>query len=900
MFLGKKHSAMSKPRRVKVYLLDGDDWLDHGTGYCVGEMEEDTKKAYFTVRNEVDSDDIILKSCLEGNIQYQRQQETLIVWTDSSGKDLALSFQETEGCADLCEFIIHAQQENYSPQISLYYVIPNVESTLTCDVTELITGPISYPPDPTRTNLDECLEVIIRGSSSQFSRSKITDYVKEKNYLKLLINLMTSIEAEMDELGILEANEKITGQTESNDSHPSKVSITTTSTSISDTSKSTSTVTDNTEISAGSEVVEPPVAQSTSNSNSGNTTMTEQILPFKLLILIAEIVKTLILYNEAGIIEDFTSSEEKIYGLSGILEYDSDPKADYRGFLSDKTKLQMVIDVPCSDAQLGLFKRDFFLNFLRDVALQSCIDEQAFNILSSIIYLNQVEIIQFLVDSDNFLPKLFESYKDPSLDGEIRRNGVKMLHQYVMIAKSLQTHQKLDFFSALVKSGLFSMIRFALEDVDINIRILGTELIVIIIEQDVCLVNSIDKDEAIDLSDPPSNDFVEEKVIEKENHTRLKLADDMTLIHILVRLLLSDKNAGLKLQALEALKMLLDTNIADSDSFNGTTNGENANHIGSRGIQKAEKSNGEAAFSRLASNGTQSPTYNGSINTANYFSAFYSKAAPELFGPVVDLNHKADAFVVTRVKLDELLYQHLCDLITFCWREHERATSAEFFLSNNVINGVARLIGAPVKITVRVAALRCLKNILLSNELVLFQHIIRNKILDNYFEFFKSVAQKNNLANSTCLLFLDTIHKQCDRRYNAHDRSGYRLLAVYIVEKYEDFILSLSYFEAGKELIKVIKKGTENGFVDTSEPHTEVTVDSDVENLATENNCQYATHSSPPETVQTSMFQHIETDMRCSQIDKRGRESEDKEEIPTKERKLSIGELVAVGSGSST
>lgn len=892
---------MSKPRRVKVYLLDGDDWLDHGTGYCVGEMEEATKKAYFTVRNEVDSDDIILKSCLEGTIQYQRQQETLIVWTDGSGKDLALSFQETEGCADLCEFIIQAQQENYSPQISLYYVIPNVESTLTCDVTELITGPISYPPDPTRNNLDECLEVIIRGSSSQFSRSKITDYIKEKNYLVLLINLMNYIEAEMDELGYLEANEAITGQPASNDSQPSKqISITTTSTSISDTSKNTSTVTESTELSAGSVITEPPVAHSTSNSNSENTTMTEQVPPFKLLVLIAEIVKTLLLYNEAGIIEDFTSSEEKIFGLSGILEYDNDPKADYRGFLSDKTKLQMVIDVPCSDVQLGLFKRDFYLNFLRDVALQRCIDDQAFNILSSIIYLNQVEIIQFLVDSETFLPKLFESYKDRSLDGEIRRNGVKMLHQYVMIAKSLQTHQKLDFFSALVKSGLFSMIKFALEDVDINIRILGTELIVIIIEQDVCLVNSIDKEEAIDLSDPPSNDFVEEKITVMEDHTRLKLADDMTLIHILVRLLLNDKNAGLKLQALEALKMLLDTNIADSDSFNGTTKGENSNHIGIRANQKADKTNGEAVFSRMASNGTRSPTHNGSINTANYFSAFYSKAAPDLFGPVIDINDKPDAYVVNRVKLDELSYQHLCDLISFCWREHERATSADFFLNNNVINGVARLIGAPVKITVRVAALRCLKNLLLTNELVLFQHVLRNKILDNYFEFFKSVAHKNNLANSTCLLFLDTIHKQCDRRYNAHDRSGYRLLAVYIVEKYGDFILRLSYFAPGKELVKMIRKGTENGFVDTSEPQTEPTVDSDVENLATENNCQYATHSSPPETVQTSMFQHIETDMRCAQIDKRGREAEDKEEIPTKERKLSFSELVAVGSGSST
>lgn len=30
---------------------------------------------------------------------YQKQQDTLIVWTDTNGVDMALSFQEAEGCA---------------------------------------------------------------------------------------------------------------------------------------------------------------------------------------------------------------------------------------------------------------------------------------------------------------------------------------------------------------------------------------------------------------------------------------------------------------------------------------------------------------------------------------------------------------------------------------------------------------------------------------------------------------------------------------------------------------------------------------------------------------------------------------------------------------------------------
>ena len=78
-------------------------------------------------------------------LYISRQQETLIVWTDSNGTDLALSFQETEGCADLCDFIIRVQQGKYKSGISLYYVIPNINEG--DDITELITGPIRYPPE---------------------------------------------------------------------------------------------------------------------------------------------------------------------------------------------------------------------------------------------------------------------------------------------------------------------------------------------------------------------------------------------------------------------------------------------------------------------------------------------------------------------------------------------------------------------------------------------------------------------------------------------------------------------------------------------------------------------------------------------------------------------------------
>jgi protein phosphatase 4 regulatory subunit 3 len=51
----------------------------------------------------VESEDQPERMLLETKIQkddgYQKQQDTLIVWTEANGTDMALSFQEAEGCA---------------------------------------------------------------------------------------------------------------------------------------------------------------------------------------------------------------------------------------------------------------------------------------------------------------------------------------------------------------------------------------------------------------------------------------------------------------------------------------------------------------------------------------------------------------------------------------------------------------------------------------------------------------------------------------------------------------------------------------------------------------------------------------------------------------------------------
>lgn len=42
---------------------------------------------------------MLLETKIQKDDGYQKQQDTLIVWTEANGTDMALSFQEAEGCA---------------------------------------------------------------------------------------------------------------------------------------------------------------------------------------------------------------------------------------------------------------------------------------------------------------------------------------------------------------------------------------------------------------------------------------------------------------------------------------------------------------------------------------------------------------------------------------------------------------------------------------------------------------------------------------------------------------------------------------------------------------------------------------------------------------------------------
>jgi protein phosphatase-4 regulatory subunit 3 len=139
----------SERKRVKVYELKNNDWFDRGTGFCKGVVAVRLSRRHSmraqdlgnrggirvhechrlicatTERGSQDCSPIRRRpeSRTPSNAHLQRRRlsettgyarvvrwgkppaktcvDTLIVWTEQNGTDMALSFQEPEGCASI-------------------------------------------------------------------------------------------------------------------------------------------------------------------------------------------------------------------------------------------------------------------------------------------------------------------------------------------------------------------------------------------------------------------------------------------------------------------------------------------------------------------------------------------------------------------------------------------------------------------------------------------------------------------------------------------------------------------------------------------------------------------------------------------------------------------------------
>lgn len=107
----KSPNSNNTTQRVKVYRLNEDGkWDDQGTGHVTVDYLERSEDLGLFVIDEEDNETLLLHRISSDDI-YRKQEDTIISWRDPEfSTELALSFQETTGCAYIWDHICSLQR----------------------------------------------------------------------------------------------------------------------------------------------------------------------------------------------------------------------------------------------------------------------------------------------------------------------------------------------------------------------------------------------------------------------------------------------------------------------------------------------------------------------------------------------------------------------------------------------------------------------------------------------------------------------------------------------------------------------------------------------------------------------------------------------------------------------
>ena len=231
------------------------------------------------------------------------------------------------------------------------------------------------------------------------------------------------------------------------------------------------------------------------------------------------------------------------------------------------------------------------LLYLKDVVLARILDDPTFSVLNSLIFFNQVDIVNHLQSNSAFLLELFGIVGSSDSTPKRRKDAIDFIQTCCSVAKNLQPTARSQLYANFLSHGLLSVITFALTNHEPAIRVAGTETLVALIDHDSNLVRgSIVKSPGQKSSAP--------------------------LMETLIELLLKESDPGVKAQAADAIKILLEPPIQPPPQ------------------EAAPRATGESG-SKVRVMPHTSP------QTQSFIDDFYKSLAIKLFQPLKDLESNA-------------------------------------------------------------------------------------------------------------------------------------------------------------------------------------------------------------------------------------------------------------------
>ncbi|XP_027944460.1 serine/threonine-protein phosphatase 4 regulatory subunit 3B-like [Eumetopias jubatus] len=194
--------------RVKVYSLNKDHrWDCLGTGYVSSIYVKRLQGVSLLVKSDSQAS-AILESKVNSKTPYQKQQKTLIVWSEAENHGIALKFQDAEGCSEIWEDICRVQGKDPSVKITQDLLEESEDQQLD-EVLE--TNNVFDLPNCELSKLEEISDFISSVLASPIGKERLALILENEDYIKNLLQLFHTCEDLGDTAGLHHLHEIIKG-----------------------------------------------------------------------------------------------------------------------------------------------------------------------------------------------------------------------------------------------------------------------------------------------------------------------------------------------------------------------------------------------------------------------------------------------------------------------------------------------------------------------------------------------------------------------------------------------------------------------------------------------------------------------------------------------------------------
>lgn len=184
-----RNSSASRPdrrdskHRVKVYSFSMSGyWEDIGTGNVSISFLERLQALTILVRSE-ENDSMILESKICPNREYRKQEDSMITWSEDEKCEIAISFQEKQGCEEVWNKIAEIQAHKSG---SLLPIV--AEGGSIADRFEEGPQMIQLPPCEL-SKLDEICELVTSSLPTPAKQEALVLAIEHESYIPKLIEL---------------------------------------------------------------------------------------------------------------------------------------------------------------------------------------------------------------------------------------------------------------------------------------------------------------------------------------------------------------------------------------------------------------------------------------------------------------------------------------------------------------------------------------------------------------------------------------------------------------------------------------------------------------------------------------------------------------------------------------